>query len=72
MLLAQKGIDAQRIERTLATLDLKVTPQQTEALAETNVDSFLAHHHEKIVASAIQDAQSEVSLTCMHFFDLSN
>jgi len=44
----------------LSSIDLKTTFEPLEAIAETDLESYLKHEHELIVLSAIEEAKKEV------------
>lgn len=56
-LLAQAGFDAEKMNRTLASIEVRPTADVPEPLAETDVAGFLRHHHHMVVLGTIEEAK---------------
>ncbi|RLN72634.1 hypothetical protein BBJ28_00018322 [Nothophytophthora sp. Chile5] len=54
-LLAAKGIDAEKLSKELQAFDIAPEFEPETPLGETDLDGYLAHHHEMIVLTAIED-----------------
>eukprot|EP00742_Colponemidia_sp_Colp-10_P004545 GILJ01004851.1.p1 GENE.GILJ01004851.1~~GILJ01004851.1.p1 ORF type:complete len:905 (+),score=132.16 GILJ01004851.1:60-2717(+) len=58
-LLAGKGFNSEKLDRELKQLHLKKTFEPLEPLGETDVDSYLQHHHDMIILAAMEEAKHE-------------
>uniref|UniRef100_A0AAV1T126 Nuclear pore protein n=1 Tax=Peronospora matthiolae TaxID=2874970 RepID=A0AAV1T126_9STRA len=54
-LLAAKGIDAEKLRKELEHFELSQELEPQTVLGETDLEGYLAHHHEMIVLTAIED-----------------
>ncbi|GMF38886.1 unnamed protein product [Phytophthora fragariaefolia] len=54
-LLAAKGIDAEKLSKELQQFEIAPEFQPETPLGETDLEGYLAHHHEMIVLTAIED-----------------
>jgi len=58
-LLAPKGFDAEQLQQTLNSIELKATYEPLEPIAETDLEGYLRHEHETLVLTAIEEAKKE-------------
>ena len=54
-LLASKGIDAEKLSKELQQFEIASEFEPETPLGETDLEGYLAHHHEMIVLTAIED-----------------
>ncbi|KAK1945172.1 Nuclear pore complex protein Nup93 [Phytophthora citrophthora] len=54
-LLASKGIDAEKLSKELQHFEIAPEFEPETPLGETDLEGYLAHHHEMIVLTAIED-----------------
>ncbi|KAE9358718.1 hypothetical protein PR003_g1125 [Phytophthora rubi] len=54
-LLAAKGIDAEKLSKELQQFEIAPEFEPETPLGETDLEGYLAHHHEMIVLTAIED-----------------
>ncbi|GMF09485.1 unnamed protein product [Phytophthora lilii] len=54
-LLAAKGIDAEKLSKELQQFEIAPEFEPATPLGETDLEGYLAHHHEMIVLTAIED-----------------
>ncbi|KAL4144432.1 hypothetical protein PRNP1_013565 [Phytophthora ramorum] len=54
-LLAAKGIDAEKLSKELQHFEIAPEFEPETPLGETDLEGYLAHHHEMIVLTAIED-----------------
>ncbi|KUG00565.1 Nuclear pore complex protein Nup93 [Phytophthora nicotianae] len=54
-LLAAKGIDAEKLSKELKQFEIAPEFEPETPLGETDLEGYLAHHHEMIVLTAIED-----------------
>lgn len=54
-LLASKGIDAEKLSKELKQFEIAPEFEPETPLGETDLEGYLAHHHEMIVLTAIED-----------------
>ncbi|CAH0485517.1 unnamed protein product [Peronospora farinosa] len=54
-LLASKGIDAEKLSKELQQFEIAHEFESETPLGETDLEGYLAHHHEMIVLTAIED-----------------
>ncbi|RLN69275.1 hypothetical protein BBP00_00000485 [Phytophthora kernoviae] len=54
-LLAAKGIDAEKLSKELQSFEIAPEFEPETPLGETDLEGYLAHHHEMIVLTAIED-----------------
>jgi nuclear pore complex protein Nup93 len=60
ILLASRGVDPERLTKTLSSIDLKATFEPLEPIAETDLESYLKHEHELIILTAIEESKRDV------------
>ncbi len=61
-LLAGKGYDAEKLSRTLNSINLKTTFEPLEPLAEADIEGYLRHEHDMIILTAIEESKKKVKL----------
>ena len=61
-LLAQKGVDPDKLTRNLQAIDLKIDTSIAEPLADTDIETYLQFEHENTIIAAIEEAKKEVIL----------
>lgn len=60
LLLAGRNFDAQGLQKSLQALSIKTSYEPLEAIADTDIEAFLNHHHEMVIVTAIEEAKKEV------------
>jgi nuclear pore complex protein Nup93 len=58
--LAGKGYDAEKLSRSLNSINIKTTFEPLEPIAETDIESYLRHEHDMIILTAIEEAKKKV------------
>jgi len=59
--LARKGLDVSQQARTLRNIDLSQAYESLEPLSELDVEKFLAHQHQMLFASAIEESTRQTA-----------
>ena len=67
-LLSQHNFDAVRWKQDVENLSVQATYNPSEPLEATDIDRYLAHHHDIIIYTAIEEAKrsAEVDVREMH------
>jgi nuclear pore complex protein Nup93 len=60
-LLASKGFDAEKLKKSLGTIDIEHTFEPLEAIQDTDVEAYLRHEHEMAIVTIIEEARKDVS-----------
>ncbi|CAM9251977.1 unnamed protein product, partial [Chrysoparadoxa australica] len=55
-LLSTRNFDAEQLGTEVTSMQLQATYEPLEPLGETDIDGYLAHHHDMIVVTAVQEA----------------
>lgn len=63
-LLADRGFDAEKLNNQLSEIELQTAYEPTETLGETDIESYLQHHHNMIVLTAIEESILSTKKSC--------
>ncbi|KAJ8324993.1 hypothetical protein BDV3_004491 [Batrachochytrium dendrobatidis] len=69
-LLAKQGFDPERVQHTLAQIDLTNTFEPLHGLPDADIEAFLRNEHENIVSIAIEETKSQVAQDFERSFEL--
>ena len=56
-LLLSRGYDADSLTEEINTMDFEIIENAAEKLESTDIEGYLAHHHDMIILGAIEDAR---------------
>lgn len=60
ILFAKSGFDSEKLVNQLGSIDLRATYEPLEPIHETDLEAFLAHEHEMLILTAIEEAKKTV------------